>query len=695
MLTNTFQKCSGMIAHAVVVILSACILTGCETDQSQQYTRSKISESTIQTVIDALVTKHGGSFEGGIKTGVRQVASRWMTVDGSDAAFKEFCLEHFIADPRERERLFDRFQQNLEAYRGHLHQVNLKFKWAQHVDDGPMYPVDHLFANFNPMAHATDDFFNTKIAFVALLNFPLADLATKNQEGLQWSRKKWAEVRLAEEYMVRVPAEIEQMQSEAYTKAETYIADYNIFMDHLLNTGGQKIFPSGLKLISHWGLRDELKAQYENKNGLEKQKMIQKIMERIILQEIPQEVINSGDYDWDPVQNKLFKAGSKTPVEYQFEPGTRYKQILSIFKSERAADPYYPMAPSLIDRRFNMERELSEKEVEALLVSIVSAPVIKAIAPLIQQRVGRPLQPFDIWYAGFKPKTGMNETALDERVRGLYPDVASFQKNIPDILVKLGFTKDKAAFLAQHIVLDPSRGAGHAIGAEMRTDKAHLRTRVPVEGMNYQGYNVAIHELGHTVEQVFSLNEMDSYMLSGVPNTAFTEAFAFMFQTRDRGLLGISTNQENGEALRALNLMWTAYEISGVALVDMYIWRWLYENPGACHNKLKRAVISISKDVWNKYYAPVFGVNDQVLLSIYSHIVELGMYTPDYPLGYVILSQIEGYIKNHELAVEMQRMCRLGQLTPQVWMQQAVGDKIATAPLIRAAEKAVGDLQVH
>jgi len=33
------------------------------------------------------------------------------------------------------------------------------------------------------------------------------------------------------------------------------------------------------------------------------------------------------------------------------------------------------------------------------------------------------------------------------------------------------------------------------MGAEMRSEKAHLRTRVEKTGMNYKGYNIAIHEM--------------------------------------------------------------------------------------------------------------------------------------------------------------------------------------------------------
>jgi oligoendopeptidase F len=371
------------------------------------------------------------------------------------------------------------------------------------------------------------------------------------------------------------------------------------------------------------------------------------------------------------------------------EPNNRYQHIWNIYQAEKSIDPYYPHAPSLIDRRFNLNREMSEEDVENLLTSITSAPVLKEIAQLIQKRLGRDLEPFDIWYNGFKGKSDFSEEYLDKKVGKMYPTVEAFQKDIPYILRKLGFSPEKSEFLARHIAVDPSRGAGHAMGALMRDDKAHLRTRIPEDGMKYKGFNIAIHELGHNVEQVFSLNGVDYYTLNGVPNTAFTEAFAFVFQSRDMQILGMEGTSTDAEAFRALNDMWATFEISGVALTDMYIWRWMYENPNADATQLRQAMLDISKKVWNTYFAPVMGIEDQSLLCIYSHIVDGGMYTPDYPLGHIISFQIEEHLKSHGLASEMERMCKLGRLSPQIWMQQAVGEKISVNPLITAAEDAI------
>jgi hypothetical protein len=307
--------------------------------------------------------------------------------------------------------------------------------------------------------------------------------------------------------------------------------------------------------------------------------------------------------------------------------------------------------------------------------------------------MARELEPFDIWYDGFKARSQLNVEKLDQAVSERYPNTAAFQNDLPFILRNLGFQPEIAEFLSSKITVDPSRGAGHAYGAAMRADNAHLRTRIGESGMNYKAYNIAIHELGHNVEQVLSLNRIDYTILQGVPNTAFTEGFAFVFQSRDLELLGMEHQDPQQELLKVLDTFWSTYEISGVALVDMYVWHWMYDNPNATPAQLNEAVQMIAKDVWNKYYAPVFGVKDQILLGIYSHMIDAGLYLPDYPLGHIIAFQIEQYFKDKNLAQEMERMCKLGSITPSAWMKAAVGAPISTDPLIHAAEEAVKSIK--
>jgi hypothetical protein len=242
--------------------------------------------------------------------------------------------------------------------------------------------------------------------------------------------------------------------------------------------------------------------------------------------------------------------------------------------------------------------------------------------------------------------------------------------------------------------VDPARGSGHALGAARRADHAHLRTRVEKDGMNYKGFNIAVHEMGHNVEQTFSLNDVDSTLLQGVPNTAFTEALAFVFQAHDLELLGLARPDAQSAALKALNDFWGTYEISGVALVDMAVWHWMYDHPDATPAQLKDATLGICRDVWNRYYAPVFGKRDVVLLGIYSHMIDSFLYLPDYPIGHLIAFQIEGQIeKTGRIGPEFERMAKIGNVAPDIWMKQATGSPVGPAALLAATEKALAEVR--
>jgi hypothetical protein len=478
-------------------------------------------------------------------------------------------------------------------------------------------------------------------------------------------------------------------------------------MHHLTDDKGLRLFPPGLRLISHWNLRDELKADYADKeNGPAKQRTIAQVMERIVTQTVPRAVINDPRLDWNPFSNDVRAAPADSvepsapsaPLEERLrndrEPDTRYSHLLATFHAARQADPYSPTAPTLIARRFEENRELPEARVDAMLKQVLSSPLVSRVAKVIEQRLGRELQPFDIWYNGFQPRGKYVEAELDAIVAKKYPDAAAYHADMPRLLMALGFSPDRARYLADNIVVDPSRGAGHAMPALRRGDKPHLRTRVEKRGMNYKGYNIAVHEMGHNVEQIFSLYHVDHTLLASVPNNAFTEALAFVFQGRDLELLGLEKPDAESDRLRILNDFWMTYEICGPALVDMTVWHWMYDHPDATPAELREATIAIAKDVWNRYYAPIFGQRDVPLLGIYSHMVSLMMYLPDYPLGHLIAFQIEEHIdkSGKPLGEEFERMASFGSVTPDHWMRHATGSAVSAAPLLRATERALQGL---
>lgn len=648
-------------------------------------------DQEIKNVEQQLLETHGEAQRFRIEKGVRQVASFWTEEDGSAAEYATFCREHFIGSPEKLRETFSRLEVFHETLNGHFNKMLQELKQPLHLDWGPLLPVDHMFGRYNPAAHLAEDFFQNKIAFYLLLNFPYYTLEEKIKQGADWTREEWAYARMGDEIVSRVPAKIHQKISSVMTEGDTYISEYNIYMGNLVNDRRETLFPPDLKLISHWGLRDELKAQYADPDGLTRQEMIFEVMKRIIRQEIPGVMINRNDHTWDPFENKLYRDGKEiTPAP---EPDTRYMHFLETFRAMSLLDPYYPQLPTHILRKFERDREIPETEVEQLFVEICASPQIRSVGKLIEQRLGRKLKPFDIWYDGFKSRSSISEDKLDAIVRERYADVKAFEKDIPNILVKLGFSPKKAKFIADRVVVDPARGAGHAWGADMKSEKAHLRTRVPKNGMNYKGFNIAMHELGHTVEQTLTLQDVDYYSLHGVPNTAFTEAFAFVFQARDLEVLGMEQTDPTAEHLDALDSIWATYEIAGVSLVDMKVWRWMYENPDASPADLKEAVIRIAKEVWNHYYADVFGVRDEPILAIYSHMIDAAMYLPDYPLGHLIEFQITEYLKGKNLGTEMQRICSAGLIVPGEWMKHAVGAPLSAKPMLHAADRALEALE--
>jgi oligoendopeptidase F len=127
----------------------------------------------------------------------------------------------------------------------------------------------------------------------------------------------------------------------------------------------------------------------------------------------------------------------------------------------------------------------------------------------------------------------------------------------------------------------------------------------------------------------------------------------------------------------------------GVSLVDIGIWKWLYANPGANPESLKEAVNNIAKDIWNRYYAPVLGMKDQPILAIYSHMVNSPLYLPNYAYGHIIEFQLTDYLKDKDFAGEVERMYSLGRLTPQQWMQDAVGSRISVQPILNTINEAL------
>jgi hypothetical protein len=661
------------------------------------------AESSVG-LVEALVRLHGEGARPRAERGVKQVLAFWRAEDGDAKAREQFVLSAFIADPAVLARTRDRLAEAFEASDGHLLEIGRTWRAGADLERGPELPVDALLAAIDPGAHLQDDLFSSKVAFTVLLNWPLDTLEEMVTQGPGWSRTRWAEARLAGRFAIRPSGAALAQRAEALSAAEAHIAGYNLWVHHLVASDGQRPFPKGKRLLSHWNLRDQIKADYaEGQVGLVRQRLLRAAIERIVTQEIPRGVIDDPRLDWDPVKNTVAAApagdveprpasqtGKGVPplvVSAEREPDTRYAHLSRNFQSARRLDRDSPFAPTEMDRRFRLDYEIPEPRFRALLESIVSSPLVPRVAALVQQRLGRPLEPHDLWYAGFLARARYPEAKLDALTRKRYPTPEAYAKDMPRLLRGLGFSPAKAKWLAERIVVDPARGSGHALQAARRGDLPHLRTRVAPGGMDYKGYNIAVHEMGHNVEQLFSLYEVDSTLLAGVPGNAFTEALAFVFQARDLELLGLGKPSAADERLRVLNDFWQAWEISGVALLDMAVWHWMYEHPDATAAQLREATVGLARDLWNRHYAPVLGEKDSTLLGIYSHFIAPSfLYLPAYPLGRVIAFQLGEKLTGPRLGAEFERVASFGRVTPDVWMVHATGSPVSAEPLLKATE---------
>ena len=180
-------------------------------------------------------------------------------------------------------------------------------------------------------------------------------------------------------------------------------------------------------------------------------------------------------------------------------------------------------------------------------------------------------------------------------------------------------------------------------------------------------------------------------MLNGVPNTAFTEALAFVFQKRDLELLGIKDENPEKEKMDILDKIWSMYEICGVSMLDISVWKWMYAHPNATAGELQEAVIRLSKEIWDKYYAPVFGVKDETVLAIYSHMIGYPLYLSAYAFGQIIEFQLENNLNGKDFANEVSRIFKQGRLTPNVWIKQATGNDLTVDPMLEALRKVLKD----
>lgn len=645
-----------------------------------------IDPATRSATVDAIVEAQGEACRARASLGVEQCAKLWRASDGDAAAFRAFCLEHFAATEEDRRRLLDRLEVALEQVAGHLYEMrrNLR-RWSDLVGDA-MPKVDAMLATFDPAPDFAEQCYAQKLAFVALLNLEKPTLDRMLADGGSWDADRWAEARVAGAFSPRIPKEVADLARKLSFEANDFVAHFHVPVGRMVDASGRRWFEPDRSLLAHWLVREEIKAGYNDPEGIHKQRALAWVLGRSIDGTIPKAVMERrGEQDWDPRSNTI---GGGDPGE--LVDLVRYERWMDQFRVARAKDPHHPDHPTAIDRKFGLDREIPEATVEKLLVDLLEAPVRRELAALLRSRLGRDLEAHDIYFEDlFEARSA---ESLNAAVRERFPDEQAFEERLPEVLRGLGFTEGDAEFLGRRVRVEIARGSGHAMRPQLSEYGAWLRTNRLKDELGWDGFDTAMHELGHNLEQLCSTFFVPRKALRGVPNTACTEAFAFMYQGLAKRVLGLEDPAQADRAYHenALSGMLMACQIAGPGLVELRTWRWLYEQGDAATAEgLREALLRNAREVWDAHFAEHFGADPYHILGAYQHMIAHPLYLPDYALGRMIGQQIASHMRGKDLAAETKRICSIGSLTPDAWMRQAVGGPLSAQALIDDAAAAL------
>jgi hypothetical protein len=405
----------------LVFLSFICILTFSSCDTAQE--SPNISREKQVEVINKLIEKHGNLQRTRIESGVAQVSAVWWNKNGSDEDFEKFCLENFISDSTVLDQTFRRIENNFETINGFVHQINRELSAPIVLNLGEPLQIDNYFSKASPQI----DYYRNKLAFFINLNFPRYSLETKIKMGVTWSRKQWAMVRIGDMFETRIPEDVENDPDDTALERRDYFNNYFFYMNRLLTPDQQILFPDELRLNSHHGLREEIRAQYTNPEGRLRQEMIYHVILRIIDQSVPAKVINNQNFYWEPENNLLYSKedGMYNKISFKSEVNKRYDHFLQAVNNRKKTDSYYQQKPTVMDRTF-ARSQLPEERVVQILTAVLSSPEARDAARLIEKRIGRKLRPYDMWYNGFQAQGKWPEKELTQMLKKKYHQVLSY-----------------------------------------------------------------------------------------------------------------------------------------------------------------------------------------------------------------------------------------------------------------------------
>ena len=432
-----------------------------------------------------------------------------------------------------------------------------------------------------------EDMFASKVAFAALLNFPLTTLAERIERRRELHRRQWAEVRLTGRFDTRVPGELAQAASAAEAAADQYIAGYNLWMHHVLGEDGKRLFPSKKRLITPLEPARRAEGELRRRRRPREAAHDREGDGADRHADDPAAVIDNPQPRLEPVHEQGDRRRGRrpsrptrpanarpTPSDAR-EPDTRFEHVRAHFRRRaRRSIRTRRSRRRAIERAFDAA-EMPEARVRALLVEILESPLAAEAAKEIEQPSSAASSSrSDLWYEFGGAHRSPRPSSTRSRRKSTRPPPAFAEGHARASCATSASRAERAKYLAEHIAVDPSRGAGHAMGAERRGDKAHLRTRVEPGGMDYKGYNIAIHELGHNVEQTFSLYDIDSHAARRrAEHRVHRGARVPVPGARPRAARPARRRPARPSGCACSTTFWNTREIAGSALVELDVWQ--------------------------------------------------------------------------------------------------------------------------
>ena len=566
--------------------------------------------------------------------------------------------------PRQLDQTFARFQANFEQLDGHLLEIGRELRRPSDLDVGPLLEVDPLFAAYDPGAHVTEDLFQQQAGVRRAAELP-ADHAGREAgagQGLQppasGPRCGWPGAS-AGACRPRCSSRSPRRRPPPSCTSPSTTSGCTTCWTRT----AQRLFPKGLRLISPLEPARRAEGQLRRParagqaaddrpgDGADRHPDHPAGGDRQPARRL-EPVHQPGHAGARRERSRTTRpraATARRPLASRRRSRTSAtRKLRANFQAARRADPYSPVAPTQIARAFELGAEMPEARVKALLTEVLTSPLVAKVAALAEQRLGRTAG------AAGPVVQRLRRPGQDPRGRagrqdpGPLPTREAFAKDIPRILRDLGFSAERARYLAARIVVDPvARRRPRAAGGPARATSPTCARGSRRTGMNYKGYNIAVHELGHNVEQVFSLYDVDHTLLAGVPNTAFTEALAFVFQAKDLRAAratpsptprasGCACSTTSGRPGRSPAWPWWTSP-SGTGCTNTRS-----ATPQAAarghHGHRPRGLEPVLR-------AGAGRARTRLLLGIYSHMINYPLYLFNYPLGHLIAFQIEEHVK--------------------------------------------------